>query len=324
MTTEVDILVAGGGLAGLTAGMYAARLGHSATVIAGRIPGGQLLNIERIEGLPGFPEGIPGYELCPMAQEQASAAGAHCIAGEVVAMSPGEAGWNIATTEGKYAARAVVVAAGADLKALGVPGEARLRDKGAGHCVSCDAPLLKAKMIAVVGGGDSTCQEGLVLAAHAAKVILLHRGPALTAQALWRERVRVQANVEARTGTLVEEILGDTGVTGLRVRNTERDEVSELAVDGVFVYIGLAPDTAAFGDTLARDSRGAVLTDGRLRTCARGVFAAGSVRAGTSGQAAGAVGDGALAAIVAHEYLASGEWPAAGRQAGYTSIDRSR
>jgi thioredoxin reductase (NADPH) len=323
VSTEVDILVAGGGLAGLTAGMHAARLGHRTTVIAGHIPGGQLLNIEKIEGLPGFPEGIAGYELCPMAQEQASAAGAHCIAGEVEAMTPGEAGWRVATTEGEYAARAVVLAAGADLKALGVPGEARLRGKGVGHCASCDAPLLKGKTIAVVGGGDSACQEGLVLAAHAAKVILLHRGPALTAQAVWRERVSARANIELRTRTLVVEILGESGVTGLRLRDAARDEASELAVDGVFVYIGLAPNTAAFGDTVERDARDAVLTDGRLRSSARGVFAAGSVRAGTSGQAAGAVGDGALAAFAAHEYLASGEWPAAGRPGGHAGIDRS-
>ena len=311
-TREVDILVAGGGLAGLTAGMYAARLGRRCTVITGQVPGGQLLNVAKIEGLPGFPEGVPGYDLCPIAQEQATDAGAECIAGEVTAVSPNNAGWQVSTTEGDYVARAVVVATGAGLKSLGVPGEARLRDKGVGHCASCDAPLLRGKTIAVAGGGDSACQEGLVLAAHAARVILLHRGPALTAQAVWRTRVSAQSNIALRAGTVVEEIVGENEVRGVRTRNAG-GEVSEIAVEGVYVYVGLSPNTGLFGGMLALDPQGAVITDNRLRSSARGIFAAGSVRAASSGQAAGAAGDGALAALAAHEFLASGDWSMDGR-----------
>lgn len=309
---EVDILVAGGGLAGLTAAMHAARLGRRCTVITGHVPGGQLLNVATIEGLPGFPEGIPGYDLCPIAQEQATDAGAECIAGEVTALAPTDAGWQVSTTVGDYAARAVVVATGADLRSLGVPGEARLRDKGVGHCASCDAPLLRGKTIAVVGGGDSACQEGLVLAAQAANVILLHRGPALTAQAIWRTRVSAQPNVVPRAGTVVEEIVGENEVRGVRTRNAG-GEVSEIAVDGVYVYVGLSPNTGLFGDMLALDARRAVITDNRLRSSVRGLFAAGSVRAATSGQAAGAAGDGARAALSAHEFLDGGDWPVDGR-----------
>ena len=311
-TREVAILVAGGGLAGLTAGMYAARLGRRCTVITGHVPGGQLLNIAKIEGLPGFPEGVPGYDLCPIAQEQATEAGAECIAGEVSALSATDAGWQVSTTEGDYAARAIVLATGADLKSLGIPGEARLRDKGVGHCASCDAPLLRGKTIAVVGGGDSACQEGLVLAEQVANVILLHRRPALTAQAFWRSRVSAQANIALRASTVVEEIVGENEVRGVRTRNAG-GEVSEIAVDGVYVYVGLSPNTGLVGDKLALGALGAVITDNRLRSSARGIFAAGSVRAASSGQAAGAAGDGALAALAAHEFLAGGGWPVDGR-----------
>lgn len=311
-TREVAILVAGGGLAGLTAGMYAARLGLRCTVITGHVPGGQLLNVAKIEGLPGFPEGVAGYDLCPIAQEQATDAGAECIAGEVSALSPSDAGWQVSTTEGDYAARAVVVATGADLKSLGVSGEARLRDRGVGHCASCDAPLLRGKTIAVVGGGDSACQEGLVLAEQVANVILLHRGPALAAQAVWRSRVSAQANIALRASTVVEEIVGESEVRGIRTRNAG-GEVSEIPVDGVYVYVGLSPNTGLFDGVLALDALGAVITDNRLRSSARGLFAAGSVRAASSGQAAGAAGDGALAALAAHEFLASGGWPVDGR-----------
>jgi len=143
-------------------------------------------------------------------------------------------------------------------------------------------------------------------------VILLHRGPALTAQAVWRTRVSAQSNIALRAGTVVEEIVGENEVRGVRTRNAG-GEVSEIAVEGVYVYVGLSPNTGLFGGMLALDPQGAVITDNRLRSSARGIFAAGSVRAANSGQAAGAAGDGALAALAAHEFLASGDWSMDGR-----------
>lgn len=307
---EVDILVAGGGLAGLTAGLYAARLGHSCLVVTGHVAGGQLVSIEKIEGMPGFPEGVAGYDLCPMTQDQAMDAGTECVAGEVSGIVAEDDGWLVTTSDGEVHAHAVIVAAGGHLKALDVPGEARLRDKGVGHCASCDAPMLRGKVVAVVGGGDSALQEGLTLAAHAARVVILHRGPSLMAQALWRKRIQAQANIELHCNTVVEEILGEHAVSAVRTRDVSSGVRGELAIDAVFVYIGLAPNTAFLDGQLALDGQGRILADSRLRSSKPGVFAAGSIRAATSGQAVGAAADGALAALAAHQFLNDGDWPA--------------
>jgi thioredoxin reductase (NADPH) len=205
----------------------------------------------------------------------------------------------------------VILATGADLKKLGIPGEAELENKGVGHCASCDAPLLRGKTVAVVGGGDAACQEGLVLAAHAAQVLLLHRGPELTAQPFWRARVAAQANLACRPHSVVEAILGTSEVSGLRVRDLAGGATADLAVDAVFAFIGLAPNSRLVVEFAELDARGALVTDIHLRATPRGLFAAGSVRAANSGQAAAAAGDGIQAAYAAHTFLATGAWPAA-------------
>src|SRR5215470_4616078 len=168
MDQDYDIVIAGGGLAGLTAGLTAARLGRKTLVLTGDVIGGQLLSIEKIEGFPGFPEGVPGYDLAPMTQEEAANAGAEFAATELRGLTPDGDGWKLATGEGEVRGRAVVLATGASLKELGVPGEARLRGQGVSHCASCDAPLLRQKIAAVIGGGDSAMQEALTLAQHVA------------------------------------------------------------------------------------------------------------------------------------------------------------
>ena len=217
---DYDVVIAGGGIAGLTAGLLSARAGRRTRVLTGPTLGGQLLNIERIDGYPGFPDGIAGYELCPMVQEQAVAAGAEFGATSVTGLAAHEGRWRVATGEGEVRAGAVVIATGTTSKELGIPGEARLRGKGVSHCASCDGPLLRTRTVGVVGGGDSALQEALTLAQFASRVIVLHRGTTLTAQAAYRERVREHPSGRGAKSTVVEEVLGDPAMTGVRTRTT--------------------------------------------------------------------------------------------------------
>jgi thioredoxin reductase (NADPH) len=309
MREEYDVVVAGGGLAGLTAGLTAARLGRSTLVLAGAVPGGLLLTIERIDGLPGSPDGVAGYELCPAVQGQAEAAGADVVALELESLQAADGDWAIATADGSVHARSVVLATGARFRRLGVPGEDRLRGRGVSTCASCDGPLAGGQTVAVVGGGDSALQEALTLAEHAGRVVVLHRGDELDGQASYRERVAAHPGIEVRYGVRVEEILGDDRVGAVRLRDGAGG-IQELEVAAVFPYIGLEACSEPAAGVVALDPDGRIATDEELRTSARGVFAAGLVRSGAAGRAAATAGEGAAAAVTADAYLA-GTLPAA-------------
>jgi thioredoxin reductase (NADPH) len=221
----------------------------------------------------------------------------------MTALAARDGGWALTTAEGEVTARAVILATGTRLRTLGVPGEERLTGKGVSHCATCDAPLLRGKVAVVVGGGDSAMQESLTLAASAAKVIVLHRGAALTGQSDYRVRVAAEPKIELRANAAVAEILGEDGVTGVRLADGGTIETA-----GVFVYVGLAPNTGVVDGMLKLDSGGRILVDGSMRTGTRGVLAAGTVRAGSPGRAVAAAGDGTEAAIAADRYLADGTW----------------
>jgi thioredoxin reductase (NADPH) len=299
-----DIVVAGGGVAGLSAGLTAARLGRNTLVLAGVVPGGQLLTIDRIDGYPGFPDGVAGYELCPSLQEQADAAGAELVALELEGLERADGGWRVVHSEGEVAARAVIAATGARFRRLGVPGEDRLAGRGVSTCASCDGPLLGGATALVVGGGDSALQEALTLAETAGRVIVLCRGDKLDGQASYRRRVEEHAAIDVRYGTAVEEILGAERVEGVRVCELASGSVAELEVAAVFPFVGLEPNSEQFVGEVELDDRGAVRTHERLSTSTDGLFAAGVVRSGAAGRAAAAAGEGATAALAAAEYLA--------------------
>jgi thioredoxin reductase (NADPH) len=309
VTDDYDVIVAGGGIAGLTAGLVSSRFGRSTLVLTGGAPGGLLLSIDQVEGVPGFPDGVPGYELCPLTQEQAAVSGAEFAIAEAEGLEAHRDGWRVAAGGSEYLARAVIVATGARLRELGVPGEDRLTGRGVSHCASCDAPLLRDQVVGVVGGGDSALQEALTLAAFASEVVVLHRGEALSAQETYRRRVLEQPKISVRYGTVVDEILGDEKVAGVRTRERDTGGVADLELGGVFVYVGLDPNTGLLEGSVKLDSAGRVPTDGRLRTELPGVFAAGILRSDSNGQAAGSIGDGAAAAVAADRYLADGSWP---------------
>ena len=304
---EYDIVVVGGGIAGLTAGLTAARAGRKTHVLTGPALGGQLLSIERIDGYPGFPDGVAGYDLCPMAQEQAVAAGAEFSAAQATHLHKDNEHWRVVAGPDHLRARAVVIATGATLKTLGVPGETQLYGKGVSHCASCDAPLLRGRTVAVVGGGDSALQEALTLAKHVARVIVFHRGSTFSAQAAYCQSVRAESKIDVRFGTIVEEVVGDSAVTGVRTRSTDgATGLVELAA--LFVYVGLAPATEWLEGVLERDSSGRISVDDGMRTRAPGLLAAGTVRSGSAGRAAASAGDGAAAAVSADRYVRDGTW----------------
>jgi thioredoxin reductase (NADPH) len=305
---EFDVLVAGSGIAGLTAGLTAARLGRKTIVLTGDVPGGQLASIDKIEGFPGFADGVPGYELCPTLQGQAASAGAEFTMESVEGLAPQDGKWRVTTAERDILARAVILATGSTLKKLGVPGEERLAGKGVSQCASCDGPLFRDRIVAVAGGGDSAMQEALTLAAFAAKVVILHRGGTLSGQASYRERVSAHPKIEIRFNTTVTEILGDGKVTGLRAHDAGTGAGFDLETAALFAYVGLQPNTAFVRGRFSLDSAGRIPTDAWMRTELAGVCAAGNVRSQSPHRAVSAAGDGATAAVVADRYLADRTW----------------
>ena len=304
-----DIVIAGGGLAGLTAALFAARQGHRTLALVAGTPGGHLATVDRIEDFPGFPEGVPGYELCPLVEEQAASAGAAFAMAEVERLSAAGADWRVTTSAGDYLARAVIVATGARFRPLGLPGEERLLGRGISHCASCDGPLLRGQPAAVVGGGDEALHEALTLIEHRAPVHLIVEGEELTGQRTYQERLLARPDVQIHRRATVEALLGDDALAGVRLRETTSGTTTEIAVAGLFVYAGRLPNTEFLQGLLPLDETGHVPTDLRMRTALPGLLAAGDARRHATGQAVAAAGDGATAASAAHQYLLDAAWP---------------
>ena len=308
MASEFDVVIVGSGIAGMTAGLTSARLGRRTLVVTGDVLGGQLASIEKIEGFPGFSGAVAGYDLCPLMQEQAAAFGAEFLMNSVERIDPLHGKWRVVTAECDILARAVILATGATLKKLNVPGEERLAGKGVSHCAACDAPLFRDQIVAVVGGGDSAMQEALTLAEFASKVIILHCGAALTGQVCYRDRVTAHQKIDIRFNTTVDEILGETKVTGLRTHDSTSGVTSDMEATAVFAYVGLQPNSAVLKDRINLDRAGRIPTDGSTRTELIGVCAAGNVRWQSPYRAVSAAGDGASAAVALDHYLADGSW----------------
>jgi thioredoxin reductase (NADPH) len=301
MADDYDLLIVGGGLAGLTAAMYGARFGLRTCLVEHMMAGGQIVNVEKIENFPGFPQGVAGFDLGPMVQEQAEAAGAEFVMDTAVGLSV-EGERRVLRCEGtELAGRGVIIAAGSSLRALGIPGEAEFVGKGVSHCASCDAPFFIGKDVCVVGGGDSALDEAAVLAGQVGRVTVIHRGPSFSAQQVAIDRLASLSNVDTLFETEVAEVVGSDTVSSVRLR--KNGSASELPVAGVFIFVGLEPNTAFVRGVVDLDASGHVVVDAHLQTSVPGVFAAGDIRQASARQLVAAAGDGASAAVFAAHYL---------------------
>ncbi len=298
-----DVIVIGSGLAGLTAGLFAARHGLATLVMESNIPGGHLISIEKIEDFPGFPDGIPGYDLCPNLQRQAADHGAQFQRAEVLRLEAQERFWSVVTEEETHRAKAVIVATGSTLKHLGVPGEEKLMGRGVSRCASCDGPLYNGQTVGVVGGGDSALQEALTLTNYAERVLLFHNGENFSAQQTYLQRVLETTKITPRYRTVVEDVLGDEVVTAVRVRDLATGEISHVDLAGLFVYVGLQPNTMILQQLVKLSDTGHVPTDVSMQTARDGLYAVGDIRQDSAAQAITSAGDGATAAVAAYRYM---------------------
>jgi thioredoxin reductase (NADPH) len=301
--SDHDVVIIGSGLAGLTAGLFAARYGLSTLILESNIPGGHLISIEKIEDFPGFPDGIAGYELCPTVQRQAADQGAEFQRGEVSSLEAQDRFWSVVTDEDRHRAKAVIVATGSKLKNLGLPGEEKLMGRGVSHCASCDGPLYNGQVVGVVGGGDSALQEALTLTNYAEQVVIFDQAENFAAQHSYRQRVASNSKIEPRHQSIVEEILGNDVVAGVRARDLRKSEVTEVNLAGVFVYVGIKPNTELLKNIVKLSETGHVPTDGWMKTERDGLYAVGDIRQNSASQAITSAGDGATAAIAAYRYI---------------------
>ncbi|MCX5917837.1 MAG: thioredoxin-disulfide reductase [Deltaproteobacteria bacterium] len=306
---DYDLIIAGGGPAGLTAGLYAARARLRTLLVEKMAPGGQAATTFYIENYPGFAQGISGPDLTQAMEEQAKRFGLEVTYGEVKGLSSRKPFWELEVEDRKVSAKAVIVATGVEPRKLGVPGEETLRGRGVSYCATCDGPFFKDQDIGVIGGGDSAVEEALYLTRFAKRVYLVHRRDALRAEKILQERALENPKIEILWDTVVTKVVGDSGVEGLELQNVKTQGTRSLKVGGVFFYVGLLSNAGFLRGTLNLDDQGYVLTDDTMATSAVGIFAAGDVRKKLLRQIATAVGDGAMAAFAAERYIESGKWP---------------
>ncbi len=305
MSDSYQLIIIGGGPAGLTAGLYASRARLATLLIEKGMPGGQIVNAELVENYPGFPEGISGMELASLMERQATKYGLEVSMAEVTGVDLAGGDRVVHTSEGSYRTGALVLAGGSEHSKLGVSGEEELRGRGVSYCATCDGAFFRDKTVAVVGGGNVALNDALFLTRFASKVTVIHRRDQLRATTLLQERAFGQPKIEFLWATVVRSIEGDGQVDVLRTANVKTGQESTLEVSGVFIAVGLRPNTSYLEGALALTPEGFILVDGRMETDVPGVYAAGDIRAGSARQVSSAVGDGATAAISAEGYLSS-------------------
>ncbi len=299
-----NVIIIGSGPAGLTAAVYAARASLKPLLIEGAEPGGQLTLTTMVENYPGFPEGIMGPQLMEDMKKQAERFGTEFLTGYVDRVELDASPFRIFVDEQKFEARTVIISTGSSAKLLGLDNERRLMGHGVSTCATCDGFFFRGKKIAVIGGGDSAMEESTFLTKFATDVQLIHRRDAFRASTIMAERALSNKKINVHYSTVVEDVLGDNEVTGIRIRNNNDDKTREIDLDGVFVAIGHNPNTGIFRGYVDLDEKGYVKTvPGSTATNIPGVFACGDVQDPVFKQAVTAAGTGCMAALEAEKFL---------------------
>jgi thioredoxin-disulfide reductase len=307
MSDTYDIIIIGGGPAGLTAGIYSARARMKTLLLEKMMCGGQVLMADIIENFPGFPSGTKGPELADLMLKQAEAVGLEIATRDVkkITLKNNEKDpFVIETAEGDtYKALSIIISTGAVWNALGVPGEDRLRGRGVSYCATCDGPLFRNKDIVVVGGGDTALGDAIFLTRFANKVTLVHRRDKLRAARIIQERALANKKIELCLKSVVTEITGNAKVEGIKVKNVDTGEEKTIKADGAFILIGLSPNSDIFKGLVELDEKGYVVSDDDMRASVDGIFACGDIRKKSLRQIVTAAGEGATAAVSAEHYV---------------------
>ncbi len=303
MNKEHEVVIIGGGPAGLSAGIYTARARLSSLLVEKGIIGGLITIAEWVENYPGFPEGISGLDLTELMHQQATKFGLETLTAEVTGIEVDGKRKIVKTSEGDFVAKAVIAAGGSDRVQLNVPGEKEFIGRGVSYCATCDAAFFVDRAVALVGGGDAAITEALHLTKFASKVIVIHRRDELRATRIVQEKAFAEPKIEFLWNSIVEGVEGEGVVERLKLRNVVTKEESTLDVSGVFVSIGFKPNTGCLRDILPLDAAGYIVTNEKMETEVPGILAAGDIRRNSIRQVISAAGDGATAAIYAGKFI---------------------
>ncbi len=298
-----DLIIAGAGTAGLTAGIYAARAGMSALIIESLFAGGQIARAHVVENYPGFPEGVSGAELALKFREQAERLGARIENAQITGFELEGDEKRVLTQDAEYSAKTVILAMGANYKSLGLKSEKKLVGSGVSYCATCDGAFFKRKDVAVIGGGDTALEDALYLSGFANHIYVVHRRDELRAQKALQKTAMANEKIEFVWDSVVETVLGKSFVEGVRIKNTKTEQLRDISVSGVFVAIGITPQTEVVKGKVNIDESGYIITDAFMRTSIPGVFAAGDIVKKPLRQVVTAAADGAVAVYSALSYL---------------------
>ncbi|HPZ43800.1 MAG TPA: thioredoxin-disulfide reductase [Bacillota bacterium] len=300
---KCELVIIGGGPAGLSAGIYAARAAIKTVLLERGIPGGLVIRAQHIENYPGFENGISGSELMAQMEKQARRFGLEIRFAGVKEIQPAGDEIILETDHGRISTRAIIVATGVEPNLLGVKGESEFTGRGVSYCATCDGAFFRGKRVAVVGGGDAAIEEAIFLTKFAERVFVIHRRGELRATKIIQQRAFVNPQIEFIWHSVVDEIQGGDLVESLVLRDVRDHKTTSLAVDGVFIYIGYRPNSNLVKDLVELDEKGYIITDENMHTSRPGVFAAGDIRQKLLRQVVTAVADGAIAAVAAEKYL---------------------